>query len=751
MKKLPGRPRSRGIVRVVALALVLVFVALLLARQWPRVRPLLGRLDPAVVAAATAAVLAGIYATFRSWRAVLADLGFPLPHAPAMRVFFLGQLGKYLPGSVWPVVAQMELGRDYGVAERSAAASAAVAMLLSVATGLVVAVPTVPLLGRAAFGHAWWVLVALPLALMLLAPPVLNRLIGLALKLARRAPLPRLLSLGGVARSAGWAIVAWAAFGVQIWVLAARLGGGHGLVLLLGATGAFAVAWCAGFLLVAVPAGAGVREAGLIVLLGLAVSTASATVVAVVSRLLFVVGDLGWGAVALLATHRGQRHRADGATVAPGRPLRVCLFGTYDPVAHPRIAILRTALEAAGAEVAEAHVPGWKGGTREKLAAAQRPLAPGRLLRLAGNWISLARRYHTASPHDVVLVGYFGHLDVHLARWLTRRRPVVLDMMLSVYDTVVCDRGLVAPRSPLARLTCGIDRWAVRASDLALLDTPQQVEFCIRELGIPAAKLAAVPVGAEVDQFPPTPFPHGQTPGEPLRVLLYSSFIPLHGTLTVAAAIRLLTAEAKATAGGAARPIRFTIVGQGQDRPAFDQAIKAIKAIEAIGGGTNGETGTGAAAKPQVEVEVEVLDWVPYDQLGATVAAHHLVLGIFGQSDKAARVVPNKVYQAACAARAVVTADSPAMRDAFTDQEIVLVPPGDPGALASALRSLAADPERAARLGRRARERFEADYAPDAIGPRLLTLLERLQAARQAAPRRPGRPAVSSGGGGRAA
>ncbi len=702
--------RWRAILRMVALGSFLVFVALLLRKQWPEVRPLLGQLDPAMIAVATAAVLAGIFATFRSWRAVLADLGFPLPQAAGMRVFFLGQLGKYLPGSVWPVVAQMELGRDYGVAERSAAASAAVAMLLSVGTGLLVAVPTVPLLGHEALASSWWILVALPLALAALAPPVLNRLLALALRLTRRAPLPRSLTLRGVVRSAGWAIAAWAAFGVQVWVLAGQLGAGHGPALLLESTGAFAVAWCAGFLLVVVPAGAGVREAGLIVLLGLVVSTASATVVAVLSRLLFVVGDLGWGAVALLATRHRHRSRADPAAAGePDRPLRVCLFGTYNAAAHPRIAILRTALEAAGCEVIEAHVPGWRGGTSEKIAAAQRPLAPGTLLRLAGSWAGLARRYRAAGPHDVVLVGYFGHLDVHLARWLARGRPVVLDMMLSVYDTVVCDRGLVAPRGPLARLTRWIDRSAVHASDLALLDTSQHAAFCAQELGIPSGKLAAVPVGAEVALFPPTPLPHGahegDGDGEPLLVLLYSSFIPLHGTMTVAEAIRLLAAPPAPEP----TPIRFTIVGQGQDRAAFDQAIDQAS-----------EGGDG------VGVEVELVDWVPYDQLGALVAAHHVVLGLFGQSDKASRVVPNKVYQAACAARAVVTADSPAIRDAFTEEEIVLVPPGDPAALAAALRALAADPERVASLGQRARRRFEADYAPDALGPGLVKLLQRL-------------------------
>ena len=81
-------------------------------------RPSLGRLSVPVVLASWAMVLAGIYATFRSWRAALTDLGATLPHTGAMRVFYLGQLGKYVPGTIWPLVTQMRLGRDYRVPPR---------------------------------------------------------------------------------------------------------------------------------------------------------------------------------------------------------------------------------------------------------------------------------------------------------------------------------------------------------------------------------------------------------------------------------------------------------------------------------------------------------------------------------------------------------------------------------------------------------------------------------------------------------
>jgi hypothetical protein len=85
---------------------------------------------------------------FRSWQAALADLGDSLPHTGAMHVLYLGQLGKYLPGTVWPAVTQMRLGRDYRVPPRASGAAFVVFMLMLIGTGLLVGVPVVPLFGR---------------------------------------------------------------------------------------------------------------------------------------------------------------------------------------------------------------------------------------------------------------------------------------------------------------------------------------------------------------------------------------------------------------------------------------------------------------------------------------------------------------------------------------------------------------------------------------------------------------------------
>jgi len=285
-----------------------VFVAVLvvvLAGQWRQARPLLGRLSVPVVVASWALVLAGIYATFRSWRAALADLGGSLAHTRGMRVFYLGQLGKYLPGTVWPAVTQMRLGRDYRVPLRASGAAFVVFMLMLIGTGLLVGVPVIPLLGRDAVDEYRWLALVLPLFALALAPPVLNRAIAMALRLARRPPMPAPLSRGGILRVAGWAVVSWLCYGMHVYLLARQLGAEGGALLWLQCTGAFAAAFVSGPLLLVVPAGAGIREAALLLLLGSTVTAPVAAVIAVVSRrLLFIVGDVAWSGVAVVAARR---------------------------------------------------------------------------------------------------------------------------------------------------------------------------------------------------------------------------------------------------------------------------------------------------------------------------------------------------------------------------------------------------------------------------------------------------------------
>lgn len=303
----------RGALRVLFALVAVGALAGATAAQWSKVEGTISEVSLAALAAGAVAMTVATLCSMLAWRAVLADLGSPLPYPAAGGVFFLGQLGKYLPGAVWPVVAQMELGREHGVPRRRSGIAALLVIVMGLTAAGLVAAATLPFVG--ALGENRWVL-ALPVLGLALLHPAVPRL---AARIARREPPERTLSRCGVATALGWSVAQWAAYGVGVWAVARGLPGAPPGLLAL-ATGAYALAWSAGFLVLVAPAGAGVREGALVLLLAPAYGSGPALGIALLARLLATVGDVVWGLAAFVrfgvtAVTRGtQGVRPNGRT-----------------------------------------------------------------------------------------------------------------------------------------------------------------------------------------------------------------------------------------------------------------------------------------------------------------------------------------------------------------------------------------------------------------------------------------------------
>ncbi|MFC4115471.1 lysylphosphatidylglycerol synthase domain-containing protein [Nonomuraea zeae] len=285
------RSPARRLVRYAFLAVALGFGAWAVGRQWDAVVAGFARLSLPALAGSLAAVVAALLGAMLTWRTLLADLGSPLPLRPAAKVFFVGQLGKYIPGAVWPVLAQMEMGRDLGVPRSRSAAAFFLMMPIQLATGLLVSVVT---LGWDRYG---WLLLFVPLLLVLLEPKVINAVIGYVLRRLKREPLERPLTRRGMLTALGWALAGWLAYGVHLYFVAPQ----GGLVF---AVGAFALSWCLGILTFVIPAGAGVREAAMVVVLAPQLDSGAAIAVALSSRIVIIVGDLICAGAAGIAARR---------------------------------------------------------------------------------------------------------------------------------------------------------------------------------------------------------------------------------------------------------------------------------------------------------------------------------------------------------------------------------------------------------------------------------------------------------------
>jgi glycosyltransferase involved in cell wall biosynthesis len=361
-------------------------------------------------------------------------------------------------------------------------------------------------------------------------------------------------------------------------------------------------------------------------------------------------------------------------------------LGTYERD-YPRARVLVRGLREIGVEVVEHHRPVWE-RQRHKAGAFLRPGPLARAgLGYARAWRGLAHEVARERRVDAVVAGYPAQPDAVPAWCVARARrvPLVVDMMISLADTLAGDRDR-ADRAVAAALA-GIDRLSLRLADLVMADTETGAAWLAERFDVPRERIVVVPVGAEPDRFPYLPEPAG-----PPHALFYGKLAPLHGVGTVIEAARAPSSP----------PLR--LIGDGQLGPWLEAELARDRPA-------------GLAWER----------WVPYEELGAAVAGAAICLGVFGTSPKAARVVPNKVWQAMAAGRPVVTGDTPGAREELDHgRTALLVPPGDAPALAAALARLAGDRALRASIGSAARSAYLQRGAPAAVATRLRDALASL-------------------------
>ena len=357
--------------------------------------------------------------------------------------------------------------------------------------------------------------------------------------------------------------------------------------------------------------------------------------------------------------------------------MRVLYFGTYDR-AYPRNAQVISALRGAGVEVLEQHRPVWERRHNWKVGLRQ-------LMRVAGAEHNLRQSGDAGRDADALIVGYPGHFDLPAAKRVARGRPVIFNPLVSLYDTVVDDRGRFGRGSPAAEVVRFVDRRAFRRADFVVADTHAHADFFRTAFGLDRDRVAVCLVGAEDRLFHP-----GWQPERKFHVLFVGKLIPLHGLETILAAAE------------AAPEIAFRIVGNGQ----LDRLLTERPA------------------------NVAWTPWVEYEDLPAEFQSAGCALGIFGTGAKAGRVIPNKAFQAIACATPLITADTPAARELLTDgHDAILVPAGDPLALAAAIRRLAGDPATRARIGAAGRTTYESRADEATLGLRWRGVVERAIAA----------------------
>ncbi|PID76588.1 MAG: hypothetical protein CSB24_05850 [Deltaproteobacteria bacterium] len=288
---------------------------------------------------------------------------------------------------------------------------------------------------------------------------------------------------------------------------------------------------------------------------------------------------------------------------------------------------------------------------------------------------------------DAVWVPCFRHRDFKAAARFARKRniPVIFDPLISAWDKAVFERKKFGVQSRQAGRLLRREQGLFSRADLVLADTLPHAEFYMDKLASSPNRTCVVPIGAEEQFFYPRPLPQNKKP----EVLFYGSFINLQGSEIAVQAATLLP------------QIKFTLLGDG---PLKEHCISLADGLG----------------------NVHFEDWTAYEKLPGRIADATLLLGIFGNSPKAGRVIANKVYQGLACGRAVITRKSEAFPADIlqgTPKGLHLIPPADPKALAARIDKIISQDQLEAE-GRAAARIYQQYFSYSVIRKKLIDSLQ---------------------------
>jgi len=321
----PGAGRAAKVITAFGLLLggaAVGFVVRRLIKDWPQVSDQIGDAEVAWLVIAVLCAIAGMTSIGWGWRHVMLTLGVDVPLRTVVPWYYVGELGKYVPGGVWPVLGRGELARRGGVPKGRAFTSVALSLGMLYLAAMFAAAAFLPFALAGGEGLSAWMLVllALPAGVAVLHHAVLERLVRVATRVTKRSidvEIPRWKdSLVLVARY----IPTWLFIGTATYAVARSITVDVSYPRMMFAT---ILSWVVGFLAVPVPSGAGIRETVLFASAGVPETIALTT--AVGSRIIFVLVDVLGAVVSAPFARRSTRSLVvtdQPVTDEPARDLR---------------------------------------------------------------------------------------------------------------------------------------------------------------------------------------------------------------------------------------------------------------------------------------------------------------------------------------------------------------------------------------------------------------------------------------------
>lgn len=346
--------------------------------------------------------------------------------------------------------------------------------------------------------------------------------------------------------------------------------------------------------------------------------------------------------------------------------MTICYFGIYKPD-YSRNRVLIKGLKENGVKVIECNT-GLKGISK---------------------YFDLIKKHQKIrGKYDAMVVGFPGYQAVILARFLTRK-PIIFDAFFSLYDAMVLDRKTVKPRSFKAWYFWLLDWLSCSLADHVLLDTNVQIDFFNKIFNIKKEKFSRIFLGASDDIFYPKTI---NNKNDIFTVLFYGSSLPLQGVPYIIKAAKLLERSS----------IEFKLIGkEGKEKSKLIELAKKIKVNN-----------------------INFIGFLPEDSLLQAIAEADLCLGMFGDTDRAKRVICNKIYECAAMRKSIITADTPAIREFFDKEDLYLVKISDAESLARGILELKNNANLCKKIANNGYNKFVKHGVPKVLGLELKKIIK---------------------------
>jgi len=290
---------------------------------------------------------------------------------------------------------------------------------------------------------------------------------------------------------------------------------------------------------------------------------------------------------------------------------------------------------------------------------------------------------------DIVLIGYFGQLLTIILKPFIRK-PLVLDAYLSVYDSLVFDKKKFKPGSLGAKLAYWLDTKSCNIADKVFVDTDEHIDYFSRTFQIPKEKFSRILIGADDGLFKP----QKEKPSKKFIVGFHGLFIPLQGVEYIVQAANLLKEE----------DIEFHLVGKGQT---YEACVKL--------------------AREYTLPNVKFLGLKKPNEIPDFIAGLDIGLGIFGETEKTQRVIPNKAYEIIAMKKPLLTADTPAIRELFAHKKnAYLCKAKNPPSLAEGILALKKNSSLRKTLAEEGYKTYIAYCTPQRIGKEIVNVCKEL-------------------------